>query len=226
MRRPYKIVFCVRKNIGTLTCSSTGSYFAIKNISSNLYSQVGLSEFNGSGAALHKLHPERTGRYEVGRILWLSGIMLRGKSNPFATAAIWALHGTREKTRGGLGRSAPRNPIRARNGLHLDTQLCRSHQLTDELVALGPLGGSSLQLQVTADNNQNTTWLSSEYELVVVVMASGIFGHERDTSSTFLGLNRTRNMLCDNSPTVVTRSAEWSAAASGAISAPGRVRSR
>ena len=132
----------------------------------------------------------------------------------------------RRLKRGGLGRSAPRNPIRARNGLHLDTQLCRSHQLTDELVALGPLGGSSLQLQVTADNNQNTTWLSSEYELVVVVMASGIFGHERDTSSTFLGLNKTRNMLCDNSPTVVTRSAEWSAAASGAISAPGRVRSR
>ena len=48
---PDKIVVCVRKNIGTLTCGDTDSYLTIKNI----------SMFHDSGATLKKLRPERTG---------------------------------------------------------------------------------------------------------------------------------------------------------------------
>ena len=39
---PDKIVVCVRKSIGTLTCADTDSYLTIKNISSNFNNQAGL----------------------------------------------------------------------------------------------------------------------------------------------------------------------------------------
>ncbi|MFM7986257.1 MAG: major capsid protein V20 domain-containing protein [Candidatus Fonsibacter sp.] len=39
---PDKIVVCVRKNIGGLTCSDTDSYATIKNIASNFNNQAGL----------------------------------------------------------------------------------------------------------------------------------------------------------------------------------------
>ncbi|MFM7977797.1 MAG: major capsid protein V20 domain-containing protein [Candidatus Fonsibacter sp.] len=37
---PDKIVVCVRKNIGGLTCSDTYNYATIKNISSNFNNQA------------------------------------------------------------------------------------------------------------------------------------------------------------------------------------------
>ncbi|MFM7988881.1 MAG: major capsid protein V20 domain-containing protein [Candidatus Fonsibacter sp.] len=39
---PDKIVVCVRKNIGGLTCSDTDNYATIKNISINFNNQAGL----------------------------------------------------------------------------------------------------------------------------------------------------------------------------------------
>ncbi|MFM7985347.1 MAG: major capsid protein V20 domain-containing protein [Candidatus Fonsibacter sp.] len=70
-------------------------------------------------------------------------------------------------------------------------------QLTVELYAPGSLGSFNLQLQVTVQNNQNVTWLGSEYELVIMVMNSGVFVNERGTSSTFLGLLTKQDVLDD-----------------------------
>ncbi|MFM7983669.1 MAG: major capsid protein V20 domain-containing protein, partial [Candidatus Fonsibacter sp.] len=39
---PDKIVVCVRKNIGGLTCADTDNYATIKNISINFNNQAGL----------------------------------------------------------------------------------------------------------------------------------------------------------------------------------------
>ncbi|MFM7985480.1 MAG: major capsid protein V20 domain-containing protein, partial [Candidatus Fonsibacter sp.] len=47
--------------------------------------------------------------------------------------------------------------------------------LPQELYAPGSLGSFNLQLQVTVENNQNKTWLGSDYELVIMVMNSGVF---------------------------------------------------
>ncbi|MFM7987109.1 MAG: major capsid protein V20 domain-containing protein, partial [Candidatus Fonsibacter sp.] len=101
-------------------------------------------------------------------------------------------------------------------------------QLTQELYAPGSLGSFNLQLQVTGENNQDFTWLSSEHELVIMVMNSGVFANERGTSSTFIGLLTimTYWTLCSNNPTAATKSAEWSAAASLTTSAPGWAGSR
>ncbi|MFM7989260.1 MAG: major capsid protein V20 domain-containing protein, partial [Candidatus Fonsibacter sp.] len=60
-------------------------------------------------------------------------------------------------------------------------------QLTEELYAPCSLGCFNLQLQATVQNNQNKPWLGSEYELVIMVMNSGVFVNERGTSSTFIG---------------------------------------
>ena len=68
-------------------------------------------------------------------------------------------------------------------------------QLTEELYAPGSLGSFDLQLQVTVQNNQNYTWYGSEYELVIMVMNSGVFVNERGTSSTFLGLLTKQDVL-------------------------------
>ncbi|MFM7987783.1 MAG: major capsid protein V20 domain-containing protein, partial [Candidatus Fonsibacter sp.] len=68
-------------------------------------------------------------------------------------------------------------------------------QLTDEIYAPGSLGSFNLQLQVTVENNQNTTWLGNEYELVIMVMNSGVFVDGRGTSSTFLGLLTKQDVL-------------------------------
>ncbi|MFM7985162.1 MAG: major capsid protein V20 domain-containing protein, partial [Candidatus Fonsibacter sp.] len=61
-------------------------------------------------------------------------------------------------------------------------------QLTEELYAPGSLGSFNLQLQITVENNQNYKWAGNEYELVIIVMNSGVFVNERGTSSTFICL--------------------------------------
>ncbi|MFM7982092.1 MAG: major capsid protein V20 domain-containing protein, partial [Candidatus Fonsibacter sp.] len=38
----------------------------------------------------------------------------------------------------------------------------------------GSLGSFNLQLQVTVENNQNFKWAGNEYELVIMVMDSGV----------------------------------------------------
>ncbi|MFM7987861.1 MAG: major capsid protein V20 domain-containing protein, partial [Candidatus Fonsibacter sp.] len=68
-------------------------------------------------------------------------------------------------------------------------------QLTEELYAPGSLGSFNLQLQVTVENNQNTTWLGSDYELVIKVMNSGVCVNERGTSSIFIGLLTNQDVL-------------------------------
>jgi len=68
-------------------------------------------------------------------------------------------------------------------------------QLSEEYYAPGSLGSFNLQLQVTVQNNQNVTWLGSEYELVIMTMNSGVFVNERGTSSTFLGLLTKQDVL-------------------------------
>ncbi|MFM7978700.1 MAG: major capsid protein V20 domain-containing protein, partial [Candidatus Fonsibacter sp.] len=68
-------------------------------------------------------------------------------------------------------------------------------QLTEELYAPGSLGSFNLQLQVTVENNQNLNWAGNEYELVIMVMNSGVFVNERGTSSTFIGLLTKQDLL-------------------------------
>ncbi len=68
-------------------------------------------------------------------------------------------------------------------------------QLTEEYYAPGSLGSFNLQLQVTVQNNQNYTWLGSDYELVIMVMDTGVFVNERGTSSTFLCLLTKQDVL-------------------------------
>jgi len=68
-------------------------------------------------------------------------------------------------------------------------------QLTEEYYAPGSLGSFNLQLQVTVQNNQNVTWRGSDYELVIMVMNSGVFVNERGTSSTFIGLLTNQDVL-------------------------------
>ena len=69
------------------------------------------------------------------------------------------------------------------------------NQLTEECYAPGSLGIFNLQLQVTVQNNQNVTWNGNEYELIIMVMNSGVFVNERGTSSTFLGLLTKQDVL-------------------------------
>ncbi|MFM7989934.1 MAG: major capsid protein V20 domain-containing protein, partial [Candidatus Fonsibacter sp.] len=59
----------------------------------------------------------------------------------------------------------------------------------------GSLGSFNLQLQVTVENNQNYNWAGNEYELVIMVMNSGVFVNERGTSSTFIGLLTKQDVL-------------------------------
>ncbi|MFM7987248.1 MAG: major capsid protein V20 domain-containing protein, partial [Candidatus Fonsibacter sp.] len=68
-------------------------------------------------------------------------------------------------------------------------------QLTEELYAPGSLGSFNLQLQVTVEDNQNRNWLGNEYELVIMVMNSGVCVNERSTSSTFIGLITKQDVL-------------------------------
>ena len=44
-------------------------------------------------------------------------------------------------------------------------------------------------------NNQNVAWHGNKYELVIMVMNSGVFAHEHGTSSTFLGLLTKQDVL-------------------------------
>ncbi|MFM7978763.1 MAG: hypothetical protein ACKPKO_05555, partial [Candidatus Fonsibacter sp.] len=57
------------------------------------------------------------------------------------------------------------------------------------------LGSFNLQLQVTVENNQNDDWAGRDYELVIMVMNSGVFVNERGTSSTFIGLLTKQDVL-------------------------------
>ncbi|MFM7988861.1 MAG: major capsid protein V20 domain-containing protein, partial [Candidatus Fonsibacter sp.] len=68
-------------------------------------------------------------------------------------------------------------------------------QLTEELYAPGSLGSFNLQLQATVENNQTGDWYGDQYELVIMVMNSGVFVNERGTSSTFIGLLTKQNVL-------------------------------
>ena len=68
-------------------------------------------------------------------------------------------------------------------------------QLTEEFYAPGSLGSFNLQLQVTVENNQNYNWAGNEYELVIMVMNSGVCVNERGTSSTFIGLLTKQDVL-------------------------------
>ncbi|MFM7989995.1 MAG: major capsid protein V20 domain-containing protein, partial [Candidatus Fonsibacter sp.] len=68
-------------------------------------------------------------------------------------------------------------------------------QLMEEFYAPGSLGSFNLQLQVTVENNQNYKWAGNAYELVVMVMNSGVFVNERGTSSTFIGLLTKQDVL-------------------------------
>ncbi|MFM7983338.1 MAG: major capsid protein V20 domain-containing protein, partial [Candidatus Fonsibacter sp.] len=52
-------------------------------------------------------------------------------------------------------------------------------QLTEELYAPGSLGSFNLQLQVTVASNQYEDWHGNKYELVIMVMNSGVLVNER-----------------------------------------------
>ena len=45
--------------------------------------------------------------------------------------------------------------------------------------------------------NKNNAWLGSAYELVIMVVSSGVFANERGASSTFLGLLTKQDVLDD-----------------------------
>ncbi|MFM7985273.1 MAG: hypothetical protein ACKPKO_38735, partial [Candidatus Fonsibacter sp.] len=57
------------------------------------------------------------------------------------------------------------------------------------------LGSFNLQLQVTIENNQNFDWASNEYEMVIMVMNTGVFLNERGISSTLIGLLTKQDVL-------------------------------
>ena len=68
-------------------------------------------------------------------------------------------------------------------------------QLTEEYYSPSSLGSFNLQLSVQVQNNQYHGWAGQEYELVIMVMNSGVFVNERGTSSTFLGLLTKQDVL-------------------------------
>ena len=80
-------------------------------------------------------------------------------------------------------------------GITLVLNFAKVIQATEEYYAPGSLGSFNLQLQVTVQNNQNCTWLGSDYELVIMVMNTGVFVNERGTSSTVLGLLTKQGVL-------------------------------
>ena len=59
-------------------------------------------------------------------------------------------------------------------------------QLPEDYYAPGSLGSFNLNVKVSAENHHNTTW--TEYELVVMLMNSGVFVNERGISSLFTSL--------------------------------------
>ncbi|MFM7985135.1 MAG: major capsid protein V20 domain-containing protein, partial [Candidatus Fonsibacter sp.] len=94
-----------------------------------------------------------------------------------------------------LGESNPSVQYVPTTGSILILNFAEVIQLTEELYAPRSLGTFNLQLQVTVESTQSGTWLGSEYELVIMVMNSGVFVNERGTSSTFIGLLTKQDVL-------------------------------
>jgi hypothetical protein len=70
-------------------------------------------------------------------------------------------------------------------------------QLTEEYYAPGSLGTFNLQVRLEVQNNHYTNWSTqtSQHELVIIPMNSGVFVNERGTSSTFLSLLTKQDVL-------------------------------
>ena len=66
--------------------------------------------------------------------------------------------------------------------------MARFVPLPAEFDAPGSIGQYSLQVQVTATNPHKDTWNGAEFELVVLVVNSGVLIAERGSSSTYIGL--------------------------------------
>ncbi|MFM7985358.1 MAG: hypothetical protein ACKPKO_39200, partial [Candidatus Fonsibacter sp.] len=81
------------------------------------------------------------------------------------------------------------------NRHHTGTQLRPGHPTHGRILRACSLGSFNLQLQFTVENNQNEDWHGNEYELVVMVMNSGVLVNERGTSSTFIGLLTKQDVL-------------------------------
>ncbi|MFM7987607.1 MAG: major capsid protein V20 domain-containing protein, partial [Candidatus Fonsibacter sp.] len=95
----------------------------------------------------------------------------------------------------GCKRRKHKRSIRPTTGTILVLNFAEVIQLTAEFYAPDSLGSFNLQLQVTVENNQNYDWAGNEYELVIMVMNSGVFVNERGTSSTFIGLLTKQDVL-------------------------------
>ena len=193
---PDKIVLCVRKNIGSLSCGDTDSYLTIKIISNNFNNQAGLL----SSMTLEQLYRNSV-QSGLANMSWdefcgsvVSCCGIRG--SPASPRPYGPFIGLGANLNGPyLANSNPGIQYVPTTGSILDLNLAEVIQLTEEYYAPGSLGSLNLQLQVTVENNQNYTWSGTDYELVIMVMNSGVFVNERGTSSTFLGLLTKQDVL-------------------------------
>ncbi|MFM7983057.1 MAG: major capsid protein V20 domain-containing protein, partial [Candidatus Fonsibacter sp.] len=180
---PDKIVVCVRKTIGGLTCADTDSYATIKNISINFNKQAGL---------VSSMTPEQlyNNSVQIGlaKMSWdeFSGSVVsccgtrNGRQRPIQFASYKGLGANNQ----GVNTANTGVQYVPTTGTILVLNFAEVIQLTEELYAPGSLGSFNLQLQVTVENNQNYNWAGNEYELVIMVMNSGVLVNERGTSST------------------------------------------
>ena len=192
---PDKLVICVRKPPATLTCNDTDSYATIKGIRINWNNQAGL---------LSTFSPEQLYRASVqsglanltwdefcGNTISVSDQASDGFSsmrNPYSGLGPKSILAGVTAGNQNITGSDPGFKYIPTTGTILVLDFATVIQLTEEYFAPGSLGQFNLQISVDVVNNQTVQRTKDQYELLVMVMNTGVFVNEKGTSSTFTGL--------------------------------------
>ena len=189
---PDKIIIFVRKAVQTLRCSDTDSYLTIKNVTIQFNNAVLMSSFTDK--QLYRISVD-SGLKNMswdefsGSVISVAGRV--GGGNLSEVRAPFTYVGPNQ-----LGGQNPGFQEIPTTGSIVVIETATHLQLTEDYYAPSSLGSFNLNVKALVENNHNEDWL--EYELVVMLMNSGVFVNERGSSSLFTGILTKSDVLASS----------------------------
>jgi hypothetical protein len=184
---PDKLIICARRVQSSLTCSDPDTYLAIKKLRINFNNQAGiLSTYTTEqlyDASVQSGLANLTYREFVGTTIGQGSGNLT--LNPAVQYNAWPLNPY-------AGQGSVDNSLGIKmiplTGSIVVLDFARFIPLPSEYDAPGSIGQYNLQVVADVENQHKDTWNSSQYELVVLTISSGVLLCERGSSSSYIGM--------------------------------------
>jgi hypothetical protein len=204
---PDKLIICARKIQSMLNCTDPDTYLVIKGLRINFNNQAGiLSTYTPEqiyDASVQSGLANLTYREFVGNTIGQGNVAV-GTFNTLPAYNAWPLNSYGGQGSGDASQGIKMIPL---TGSLVVLDFGRFIPLPAEYDSPGCIGQYNLQVVADVENQHKDTWNSSDYELVVLTISSGVLLCERGSSSSYIGmLNKDDVVNVSAEPDFITHS--------------------